>query len=150
MFSFGPLPYMVNRLSIKLMLAERWMKPAWDAIVIGSGIGGLTAAGLLARVAKMRVLVLEKHTERGGLTHTFRRDGASWDVGLHYVGNVQEGSFERRIFDFLSGAALRWNQMPDDFERFIYPGVDFPLSQVLTYGLMAGTYGRHSHRARCL
>jgi phytoene dehydrogenase-like protein len=38
---------------------------------------------------------------------------------------VQEGSFERRLFDFLSGAALRWNQMPDDFERFIYPGIDF-------------------------
>ena len=39
----------------------------------------------------MKVLVLEKHTERGGQTHTFRRDGASWDVGLHYVGEMQEG-----------------------------------------------------------
>ena len=37
------------------------MVEAWDAIVIGSGIGGLSAAGFLARVAKMRVLVLEKH-----------------------------------------------------------------------------------------
>ena len=101
------------------------MEPAWDAIVIGSGMGGLTAAGLLARVGGMKVLVLEKHSERGGQTHTFRRDGASWDVGLHYVGNLQEGTFERRLFDFLSGNALHWNRMPDDFERFIYPGVDF-------------------------
>lgn len=101
------------------------MEPTWDAIVIGSGIGGMTAAGLLARVAKMKVLVLEKHAERGGLTHTFRRDGASWDVGLHYVGNLQEGSFERRLFDVLSGGALRWNRMPEDFERFIYPDIDF-------------------------
>ena len=88
-------------------------------------MGGLTAAGLLARVAGMKVLVLEKHTERGGLTHTFRRDGASWDVGLHYVGEMQDGSFERRLLDFLSGGALGWNRMPDDFERFIYPDLDF-------------------------
>ncbi len=101
------------------------MKPEWDAIVIGSGIGGLTAAGLLAKVAGKKVLVLEKHSERGGQTHVFRRDGASWDVGLHYVGNLQEGSFERRLLDFLSGGALRWNRMPDDFERFVYPGLNF-------------------------
>ncbi|MGL6175433.1 MAG: NAD(P)-binding protein, partial [Vibrionaceae bacterium] len=58
----------------------------YDAIVIGSGIGSMTAAGLLAGVAGKKVLVLEKHTEPGGLTHAFRRDGATWDVGLHYVG----------------------------------------------------------------
>ena len=101
------------------------MKPSWDGIVIGSGMGSLTAAGLLARVAKMKVLVLEKHLERGGQTHTFRRDGASWDVGLHYVGNLQSGTIERRLLDFLSDRALRWNRMPDDFERFVYPGFDF-------------------------
>ncbi|SCC95375.1 All-trans-retinol 13,14-reductase [Thiomonas sp. X19] len=103
------------------------MESSWDAIVIGSGIGGLTAAGLLARVAKMKVLVLEKHTERGGLTHTFRRDGASWDVGLHYVGHLQNGTFERKLFDFLSGGALSWNRMPEEFERFVYPGINFPV-----------------------
>jgi len=101
------------------------MDLTWDAIVIGSGMGGMTAAGLLARVAKMKVLVLEKHAERGGQTHTFRRDGASWDVGLHYVGNLQEGTFERRLLDVLSGGALRWNRMPEDFERFVYPDTDF-------------------------
>ena len=101
------------------------MQPNWDAIVIGSGIGGMTAAGLLARVGNKKVLVLEKHAERGGQTHTFRRDGAAWDVGLHYVGNLQQGTFERRLLDFLSGGALHWNRMPDDFERFIYPGFDF-------------------------
>lgn len=99
--------------------------PAWDAIVIGSGIGGLTAAGLLAGVAGKKVLVLERHSEPGGLTHTFRRDGASWDVGLHYVGEVQPGSPIRALFDYLSGAQLHWNPMPDPFERFVYPGFEF-------------------------
>ena len=54
------------------------MDETWDAIVIGSGMGGLAAAGFLARVGKRKVLVLEKHCERGGQTHVFRRDGASW------------------------------------------------------------------------
>jgi phytoene dehydrogenase-like protein len=46
----------------------------WDAIVIGSGSGGLGAAAALARRAR-RVLVLEQHTAAGGLTQTFTRRG---------------------------------------------------------------------------
>ena len=97
----------------------------YDAIIIGSGIGGLTTAGLLARVSGKRVLVLEKHTEPGGLTHTFRRDGASWDVGLHYVGRLNPGSQLRAYFDYLSNGELVWNRVPDAYDRFVYPGIEF-------------------------
>ncbi|KAB8334897.1 FAD-dependent oxidoreductase [Scytonema tolypothrichoides VB-61278] len=51
-----------------------------DVIVIGSGIGGLTAAALLARYGK-RVIVCESHTIPGGAAHTFRRRGFEFDSG---------------------------------------------------------------------
>ena len=101
---------------------------SYDVVVIGSGIGGLTSAGLLARTAGKRVLVLERHTEPGGLTHTFRRDGASWDVGVHYIGQVGPGSRARTYFDYLSGGELEWNRMPDAYDRFVYPGLDLSIS----------------------
>lgn len=93
----------------------------YDAIVIGSGIGSLTTAGLLAGVAKKRVLVLEKHSTPGGLTHAFRRQGASWDVGLHYVGDMAPGTRPRHIIDYLTDGKLSWMQMPDSYDRFCLP-----------------------------
>ena len=101
---------------------------SYDVIVIGSGIGGLTTAGLLARAAGKRVLVLERHTEPGGLTHTFRRDGASWDVGVHYIGQLDPGSQIRAYFDYLSDGELEWNRMPDAYDRFVYPDLDLSVS----------------------
>ncbi|MGA1625872.1 MAG: FAD-dependent oxidoreductase, partial [Prochlorothrix sp.] len=46
----------------------------WDIIVIGSGVGGLTAGALLARYG-YRVLVCEAHSVPGGAAHGFDRSG---------------------------------------------------------------------------
>ncbi|MBD2468635.1 NAD(P)/FAD-dependent oxidoreductase [Nostoc sp. FACHB-145] len=51
-----------------------------DVIVIGSGIGGLCAAALLARYGK-QVTVCESHTIPGGAAHSFRRQGFEFDSG---------------------------------------------------------------------
>jgi phytoene dehydrogenase-like protein len=61
---------------------------AFDVIVIGSGIGGLDVAALLAKSAGRRVLVLERHYGPGGRTQVFHRPGSEWDVGLHDVGQL--------------------------------------------------------------
>ncbi|MGH8457690.1 MAG: phytoene desaturase family protein, partial [Stenotrophobium sp.] len=62
-------------------------KPDFDAIVIGAGIGGMTAAAYLAAVGK-RTLVLEAYTLIGGCTHVFRRKNKwEFDVGVHYLGD---------------------------------------------------------------
>jgi all-trans-retinol 13,14-reductase len=90
----------------------------WGAIVIGSGIGGLAAAALLAKNSGKRVLVLERHYVAGGFTHAFHRPGYEWDVGVHYVGQVQDpASPLHRIFDHLTGGRLCWNPMPEVYDR---------------------------------
>ncbi len=101
----------------------------WDAIVIGSGIGGLTAAVLLAVHAGKRVLVLERHYEIGGFTHTFHRPGFEWDVGLHYIGQVQDENEQvRRAFDHITFGRVKWRAMPDPYDRFIFENRTFGLS----------------------
>ena len=92
----------------------------WDAIVIGSGIGGLSVAATLAKLANKRVLVLEQHYTAGGFTHTFRRPGYEWDVGVHYIGDVSHPRGNaRRIFDFLTDGELDWADMGDVYDRII-------------------------------
>ena len=79
----------------------------YDAIVIGSGMGGLAFASIMAKLRKWRVLVLERHFKIGGFTHTFTRPGGwSWDVGLHYVGDMGEGMMGRRLFDFITDGGV--------------------------------------------
>lgn len=53
-----------------------------DAIVVGSGIGGLAIAAILAKVGK-KVLVLEQHDQAGGCCHTFVEKGYEFDVGRY-------------------------------------------------------------------
>ena len=96
------------------------LEDGFDVIVIGSGIGGLTAASLLARHAGKRVLVLERHYTVGGFTHTFRRPGYEWDVGVHYIGQVNDpGSSVRAAFDHLSDGRLQWQPMPEVYDRVV-------------------------------
>jgi len=97
----------------------------WDALVIGSGIGGMTVASLLTQLAGRRVLVLERHFQLGGFTHEFRRKGYHWDVGLHYVGRLRPGSLTRRLFDLVVAGGVEWEKMSSPFEVFHYPGLRF-------------------------
>lgn len=93
----------------------------FDAIVIGSGMGGLTSASLIAQLGKRRVLVLERHFKLGGFTHSFRRNRYEWDVGVHYVGEMQAGSMTRRIMDLVTQGGVQWHPMSSPFERFVFP-----------------------------
>ena len=89
----------------------------YDAIVIGSGMGGLTNAALLSELG-WKVCVLEQHYTAGGYTHSYNRNGYEWDVGVHYIGDVGSKTRSRRMFDFLSDGKLEWAPMDAEYDRF--------------------------------
>jgi prolycopene isomerase len=80
------------------------METNWDAIVVGAGLGGLSAAARMAS-AGLRVLVLEQHVYAGGYAHHFLRKVRGtktvydFDVALHQTGDLLPG---RGMHDILT------------------------------------------------
>lgn len=72
----------------------------YDAIVIGSGLGGLASAILLAKEG-LKVLVLEKNNQLGGNLQTFSRQKTLFDTGVHYIGGLDKGQNLYRYFKYL-------------------------------------------------
>ena len=101
---------------------------SWDYIVIGSGMGGMTTAALLAKLGR-RVLVLEQHYVPGGFTHMFKRPGFMWDVGVHAVGEVTRHSLTGRVLEALTDGELKWASLGPVYDEFHFPDnfrIDFP------------------------
>lgn len=75
----------------------------YDALIIGSGSGGLTAALALARSGR-RVAVFEQHTSLGGYSQSFSLEGFKFSPGIHYIGQLGPGGRLRRIYEGLGVA----------------------------------------------
>ncbi|NER18584.1 phytoene desaturase family protein [Spongiivirga citrea] len=95
------------------------LQEQYNTIIIGSGMGSLATAAILARQGQ-KVLVLERHYIAGGFTHIFKRKGYEWDVGIHYIGEVQRpNSVMKRLFDYVSNNKLKWADMGEVYDRII-------------------------------
>lgn len=71
----------------------------YDYIIIGAGMGGLSAANFLAKYNK-NVLVLEKHNIPGGMVTSFARKGAHFDLGIHGLYELKEGQTIPQFMEF--------------------------------------------------
>jgi all-trans-retinol 13,14-reductase len=110
------------------MGAEDATARRFDVIVIGSGVGGLSAA-LSAAVHGRSVLVLEAAKEIGGLIAPFRRGPYRFDTGLHYLGECGPGQVFTRVLEALGiDGALQFRELsPDGFDRLVFPGYEIAM-----------------------
>ena len=95
-------------------------------IVIGAGIGGLTAGALLARRGH-EVLILDQAIVPGGCASTFKRKGFTFDVGATQVAGLEPGGIHHLIFSKL-GIELPQVTPCDPACAVFLPGEDSPIN----------------------
>ncbi|WP_320668003.1 carotenoid isomerase [Prochlorococcus sp. MIT 1307] len=85
---------------------------SWDAVIVGSGLGGLvTASQLAAKGAK--VLVLERYTIPGGSGGSFKRNGYTFDVGASMIFGFGEDGYTNLLTRALADVGKKVETIPD-------------------------------------
>ncbi len=98
----------------------------YDVIIIGAGLGGLTAGAKLSKEGK-KVLLIEQHNIPGGCATTFKRKGFKIEVGLHMIDGLDDGDPKLKIFNELGVLDnLDFKRVPE-FYRFVKPGLDITI-----------------------
>ena len=100
----------------------------YDAVIIGSGLGGLECAHILSK-AGMSVLLLERGTQAGGCLQSYRRLGLAFDTGFHYVGGLDEGQSLHSGFRHLGLLRLPWQRLDNHFDRVTIGNQTFSFAQ---------------------
>lgn len=98
----------------------------YDVIVVGSGLGGLSAATSLAKAGK-RILLLEKHNVPGGYASSFTRGRFEFEIALHELSGLGDENNRGPVWRILSEYGVlprvEFIHIPD-FYRAVLPGVD--------------------------
>ena len=83
-------------------------------------MGGMAAATALSRM-KHKVLLVEQAQTIGGLTHTFSRNGFTWDVGVHYCGTFGHDQPGDKMLDWLSGETVEFQSLGTVYDTIHFP-----------------------------
>lgn len=81
-------------------MVNQVFKSYYDAVVIGAGVGGLTAAALLSK-AGLSVCVLEKEPRVGGYLAGFRRNHFIFDTAIHWLNQYGKEGMVNKLFSVL-------------------------------------------------
>ena len=101
---------------------------AWDAVIIGAGLGGLSCAAAFARQG-FKPLVLEQHIKAGGYATTFIRPGGFvFDVSLHSTTVQEREGLANLIPGFPEIEEVEFVPHPN-LGRAIYPDYDLRIPQ---------------------
>ena len=101
------------------------MRERFNAVIIGSGIGGLTCGAFLAR-AGMRVCICERHHKTGGYAHNFRRRSTIFESGIHSVPMGKNGVIDYLLSRLGVAERLQTIELPEMY-HLQTPGFSFTM-----------------------
>jgi all-trans-retinol 13,14-reductase len=103
----------------------------YDTIIIGSGLSGLICASILSSEGE-KVCIVEQHFKPGGSLQTFKRNGRTFDTGVHYVGGLEKGQNLYNYFKYLDIIdSLNMRKLDEDaFDRISFKdgSEEYPLA----------------------
>ena len=101
----------------------------YDVIVVGAGLGGLSAATMLARHG-LGVLLIERHNVPGGYATSFVRGRFEFEVALHELSGIgtpeKPGGLYRYLDDLGVAEKVEFVRLPHLY-RSVFPGLDATL-----------------------
>lgn len=103
-----------------------------DVLIIGSGIGGISIAIILAKLG-YQVTIIEKNRLPGGLMRSYTRKGIECPVGVHYLGSLDNGQILRRFFDYMGVTSeIPVERMGTDgvIDKYFFDSINFNRSDI--------------------
>lgn len=104
----------------------------FGAIVIGSGIGGLSCAASLA-MCNYKVLVLEKNPSFGGSMASYtdpENDKWTWSPGIQWVCDYSNSSVDQKLLRAITGGKASFSPLDDECQIKYFPELDYQFTFV--------------------